>query len=92
MLSLLLWFFLEFKQRVNTNYPELFTEGSEQADYSTEGTFGSKWGWYQSVYGISKGDVTKFDEVTKLNVHECLMYLAFEKDKIELEKKLIKKR
>ena len=86
-------FFLSFKQRVNANYPELFTQGiAEQTDYSAEGSFGSKWGWYQSVYGIAKGDATKFDEVTKLNVHECLMYLAFEKDKVELEKKLIKKR
>jgi len=26
-----------------------------------------------------------------MNVHECLVYLAFEKEKIELEKKMIKR-
>ena len=30
--------------------------------------------------------------VMLVNIHKCLMYLAFEKDKVELEKKLIKKR
>jgi hypothetical protein len=83
---------LEFKQRVSTNYPELFTGGGQQDDYSAEATFGSKWGWYQSVYGLAKGDVTKFDEITKLNVHECLIYLAFEKEKVELEKKRIRRK
>ena len=86
-------FFLEFKQRVNTNYPELFGGiDGERNDYGAETNFGSKWGWYQSVYGIAKGDVTKFENITELNVHECLMYLAFEKDKIELEKQLIKRK
>ena len=51
-----------------------------------------KWGWYQSIYGIAKGDVTKFDDITRINVHTCLLYLAFEKEKIELERLQIKKR
>jgi hypothetical protein len=82
---------LEFKQRVSNNYPELFTERSEEPDYTAEGAFGKKWSWYQSIYGLSQGNVTKFDEITELNLHKCLMYLAFEKDKMELEKRLIKK-
>ena len=50
------------------------------------------WEWYQSIYGLAKGDVRRFEDITKLNFHECLMYLAFEKEKNELEAKLIKNR
>ena len=85
-------FFLSFKQRIAENYPELFGGGNtETNDYGAATNFGKKWGWYQSLYGIAKGDVTKFDNITRLNVHECLMYLAFEKEKIELEKQQIKR-
>ena len=84
---------MEFKKRIVGQYPDLFAEGNkEQVDLSPTGNFGTKWGWYQSIYGLAKGDVTKFDKVTELNVHQCLLYLAFEKDKLELETKLIKKR
>tara|TARA_R110002033_G_C3834327_1_gene234252 strand:+ start:40 stop:309 length:270 start_codon:yes stop_codon:yes gene_type:complete len=86
-------FFLQFKQRVATNYPELFEQrDGGESDYGATSTFGSKWGWYQSVYGLAKGDVTKFDEVTKLKAHTAFVYLAFEKEKNELERKLINKK
>jgi hypothetical protein len=88
-----LWFFfLQFKQGVIREYPELFEEGSTQSnEYSSFANFGNKWGWYQSIYGLAKGDVTKFDDVTRLNVHTCLLYLAFEKEKVELEKLQLQK-
>ena len=86
-------FFLEFKRRVTENYPELFESGNtEAANYGAATNFGKKWGWYQSIYGLAKGDVRRFEDITKLNFHECLMYLAFEKEKNELEAKLIKNR
>ena len=86
-------FFLEFKRRVAENYPELFESGStEGADYGAATNFGKKWGWYQSIYGLAKGDVRRFEHITKLNFHECLIYLAFEKEKNQLEAKLIKNR
>ena len=82
-------FFLEFKQRVADNYPELFTIG--EPDYSATGTFGAKWGWYQSIFGLAQGDVTRFENITKLNMHECLYALEFMKEKNELEAKRIKR-
>ncbi len=74
-------FFLSFREQITSSYDGLFTGGTEErgSDSSSQANFGRKWGWYQSVYGIAKGDVTKFNNVTKLNVHECLMYLAFRK-------------
>jgi hypothetical protein len=32
---------------------------------SREAVFGERWGWYQSIYALAGGDVTKFDQVTK---------------------------
>ena len=74
-------------------FSALVTEGNEQeTDYTAEANFGVKWGWYQSLYGLAQKDVARFDTVTKLNVHQCLMYLAFEKEKTQIEKQLIKRR
>jgi len=81
---------LEFKQRVATNYPELFESRNEENEFGATAGFGRKWGWYSSIYGLAQKDVTKFDKITKLNVHQCLMYLAFEKEKIQLEQKQIR--
>ena len=83
-------FFLEFKQGVITNYPEIFESGNEENDFGAAAGFGKKWGWLSSIYGLAQKDITRFDTITKLNVHQCLIYLAFEKEKIELEKKQIR--
>ena len=81
---------MEFKQRVITNYPEIFESGNEENDFGAAAGFGKKWGWLSSIYGLAQKDITRFDTITKLNVHKCLIYLAFEKEKIELEKKQIR--
>jgi hypothetical protein len=81
---------LEFKQRVIANYPEIFEQRSEENEYGPAASFGRKWGWLSSIYGLAQKDVTKFEDITKLNAHKCFLYLAFEKEKIELERKQIK--
>ena len=84
-------FFLQFRDRVIDGFPELFGDGDrESQDLSPQGGFGAKWGWYQSIYGLAKGDITKFDEVTAEPLYKCLMYLVFEKEKNQLEAKMIK--
>ena len=37
----------------------------------------------------AQGDVRRFDEVTKLSLHKCLIYLAFTKDSAEFNNKQI---
>jgi hypothetical protein len=81
-------FFLSFKQGLIDKYPEIFEGAGDE--YTLESNFSRKWGWYQSIYAISQGDITRFDKVTCLGVHECLTYMAFEKDKVDLENKKIK--
>ena len=84
-------FFLRFRDGVIESFPQLFGEGNEEGqDLTAQGSFGEKWGWYQSIYGLAKGDITKFDEVTAEPLYKCLMYLVFEKEKNQLEAKMIK--
>lgn len=86
----MLWFFfLQFNQRIAESYPELFgeTDGERTDDRSN---FGRKWGSYQEIYTLAQGDVRRFNEITNLSLHRCLMYLAFEKEKAEFESRMIK--
>ena len=83
---------MEFKKRIAENYPELFDEGNGGDDYGAAAGFTRKWGWYSSITHLAQKDVTQFDNITNLNVHKCLMYLAFEKEKIQLENQQIKRK
>ena len=68
---------------------ELFGEQGGETTSARSG-FAKKWGWYSSLYGLASGDITRFEDITKLEMHKCLMMLAFMKDKNELESKQIK--
>jgi|TARA_R110000744_G_scaffold341339_1_gene446582 hypothetical protein len=71
------------------NYDELFG-GQQGGELTSVSQFGTKWGWYSSIYAIAKGRLERFEHITKLKVHECLLFLTFEKEKNEIEKKQIK--
>jgi len=91
MLHSVLCFFLSFRERFIESYPEIFGQGGEeQTDYSAAANFGSKWGWYQSVYRLAGGEVLNFDKATNIPAHQAMIFLSFEKEKNELEAKLIK--
>jgi hypothetical protein len=81
---------LDFRSRIIEKYDGLF--GTEQADeFSETAQFGKRWGWYSSIYALSQGDVRRFDEITQLPINQCLTFLSFEKQKNELEIKMINK-
>jgi hypothetical protein len=80
---------VEFRTGLVANYDELFGNGTERG-LDRVSNFSTKWGWYQSLYGLSQGDITRFKHITELNVHECFMMLSFMKDKNELEAEQIK--
>jgi len=82
-------FFLEFKERIIETYSELFTESTRREIATASDSFNQKWGWFQSIYGLSNGDIRNFEEVTKLKLHQCLYMLSFEKDKMELESQML---
>ena len=82
-------FFLSFRNRLVEGYDTLFGE-QQQGSFTAISQFGAKWGWYQSIYALSQGDIRRFENITQLNVHECLMMLSFMKEKNDLEAKQIK--
>lgn len=82
-------FFLQFRERVVKSYDTLFGEVSGTG-IGLSASFGNKWGWYQSVYALANGNVKEFEKVTKLPLFQCLTWLEFEKEKVELENKMIK--
>tara|TARA_R110000796_G_scaffold225990_1_gene342456 strand:- start:477 stop:731 length:255 start_codon:yes stop_codon:yes gene_type:complete len=80
---------VEFRTGLVGSYDELFGQGGGP-NLDAASNFTNKWGWYNSIYGLAKGDITRFENITKLNVHECFMMLSFMKDKAEAESKKIK--
>jgi hypothetical protein len=87
---------LEFRKRIVAGYDSLFrTTDSEESegigDFSETAQFQKQWGWYQSIYALAKGDVSKFDEVTAMGLLKCLTYLTFEKQKMEIEQRQLNK-
>jgi hypothetical protein len=91
-------FFLDFRKRVIKRYPKLYGDGTNKdeegriLDFDARTQFGKKWGWYSSIYGLAKGDLTKYDEVTKYGLFKCLTYLSFEAEKNEIEVMELKKK
>jgi hypothetical protein len=81
-------FFLQFRDGLIESYAELF--GERGNELSPTSNFGRKWGWYQSLYALAQGDIGRFEDITKLNAHQCLYALSFMKDKAELEARQIK--
>ena len=89
-------FFLQFRERIVNGFPSLFEQkgegDSEEIDYSAEGQFSAKWGWFNSLWALTEGDVTKFNEVTSQSVFTALMFLEYMKEKNELEAQQIRRR
>ena len=78
---------MQFNERISKLYPELF--GEQRDTTSVAGGFSRKWGSVEELYTLAQGDIRRFDEITKLRLHLCLMYLAFVKEKNETENRVI---
>lgn len=85
-------FFFDFRKRITDSFPTLFGESNgEVNEFSEEYQFTKQWGWYGSLYALSQGDITRFETVARLPIRQCLTYLAFEKQKNEIEINKLKK-
>ena len=91
---------MEFRRRIVRTYPIIFKQGDEededrQSEYSEASQFSKQWGWYHSIYKVSKGDINNFEQVTTLPIHKVFTFLSYEvqKDRIEYNtaKRQIKK-
>ena len=84
------FFFVSFRERLVEDYGELFGK-REQGGLDSVSNFSRKYGWFQSIYALSQGRVERFENITKLDLHQCLYTLTYMKEKQELENKRIKK-
>jgi len=86
-----LFFFVQFRDRLIKGYDGLFGRSSDgRLDGSAN--FSRKYGWYQSIFSaLAQNDVRRLEDITKLNVHKCLYALEYMKEKSELEANQIKK-
>jgi len=81
---------LEFRTRIIELYADLFGESTEEdeekgfGEFSKQHQFSKQWGWYTSIYELAQGNVTRFDEVTRLPIHQFLTALLYIKQKGEL--------
>jgi hypothetical protein len=84
---------LEFRQRIGELYVELFTksENGDDDGSSDSDIFNNKWGWYNSINALADGNVLKFDSVTRLPLHKCLLKLSYDKDHQEVSGRIIKR-
>ena len=70
-------------------YPELFdSDFSGGSTTQAEINFGKKWKSYASLIQLANGDITRIDEITNLPLETCLLKLAYDADRAELEKML----
>jgi hypothetical protein len=70
-------------------YPDLYDrddqEDVKESNFDSSSNFGRKWGLYATIAAIAGNDVTKFNTVTGLTVHECLTFLSYKRDLAILE-------
>ena len=86
-----IFFFVEFRARIIESYDELFGQsGNGTLDAASQ--FTKKWSWYGTIFALAQGDLRRFQDITKLSMHECFMMLSFMKDKADVDGKEIKKK
>ena len=82
-------FFCSFVKGLPDFYPELF-EGESSGDL-LQVNFSKKWGSYATIILLANNDVRAIEEVVKLPLSQCLLYLAYHADKGLLESMLHQK-
>ena len=70
---------------LTTLYPELFEEGFSGDTSQHQINFARKWKSYTSIVQLANGDITKIDEVVDEPLEKCLLFLAYQSDKVQLE-------
>jgi len=72
---------LDFRKRIQKDFAIIFT-GTETNDKGTnEGEgFAEKWGYFGIMYRLCNSDISKLEQITKLNLMECFTWLSYETD------------
>ena len=74
-------FFLGFRERIISEFSIIFdakAKGNEDA-IATE-SFAEKWGYFGVMYRLCNADISKLEQITKLNLLEAFTWLSYETD------------
>ena len=76
--------FFNFVNGLISRYPELYEEAAEPTS-RFQANFGRNWKSYGTIETLSNGDILKIDEVIQQPLEKCLLYLAYQADKIRVQ-------
>ena len=85
-------FFLSFGKDLSVVMNRYLKKGIRQSTFSAKAGFNAKWDGIKQFFTLAKGNIRRFEHITKLKAHECLMMLEYIKEKNELEANEIKKK
>jgi hypothetical protein len=72
---------LEFRKNIVKDFAIIFdatAEGNESAIASED--FAEKWGYFGVFYRLCNADISKLEQITKLNLLEAFTWLSYETD------------
>ena len=75
------WFFFDYRQRIIDAYTPIFEAESTDGKQKFQTSTSINWGWYEALFTLSGGDITKFEEVSRINVDTALTFILYLKDK-----------
>ena len=73
--------FSKFRQGIIKDFAIIFdgaAEGNENAIASE--SFAEKWGYFGLMYRLCNADISKLEQITKLNILEAFTWLSYETD------------
>lgn len=84
---------MDFRERVIKDFPSVFGKGDgEGGGLTASENFARKWGWYISIVKLADGKFLNMDEATSKPLFQALTFLSFEKERMDLEAKELKKK
>jgi hypothetical protein len=71
---------LDFRKTIVSDFALVFDQeqSEEQQERIIEQGFGEKWGWFGIMHRLTNQDISKLENITKLNLLECLTWLSYE--------------
>jgi hypothetical protein len=91
---------LDFRKRTIKNFATVYDGeaesgnivGEEERQYETMGrnndeAFAERWGYFGVMYRLTGGDISKLEQITRLELYVCLTWLCYETD-LELTMKV----
>ena len=71
---------MDFRKTIVSDFALVFDQeqSEEQQERIIEQGFGEKWGWFGIMHRLTNQDISKLENITKLNLLECLTWLSYE--------------